>query len=324
MFYYIVLGGAFLTILFSTIVIYHFLFASRLAVMERLKIHTMGPGALQQQFDAARAKGFGGEFLHFSGMLGAMLSRRSNLKAIQQKLLRAHILMRAEEFIGLTIFCGAGLFCVTYLMTANLLIALLVGIVGFKIPGLFVNLKKAKRLNTLTQQLPEALQIVSSGLRAGYSFPQAMSVVSREMGLPIGEEFARVIWENRMGKPLEEVLQNLKERTDSDDLNLFITALLIQKQVGGNLAEILDNISHTVRERVRIKGEIKTLTAQGRLSAVIIILLPIAVAGFLMVMNPEYMLTLVQDTLGIIMLVLAIIMQFLGIIIIQKIINIEV
>ena len=127
-----------------------------------------------------------------------------------------------------------------------------------------------------------------------------------------------------MGKTLEEVLRNLGERNESDDLNLVITALLIQKQVGGNLAEILDNISHTIRERVRIKGEIQTLTAQGRLSAIIIIILPVAVAAFLMATNPEYMLTLVRETLGLIMLVFAIIMQVFGIMVIRKIIKIDV
>ena len=127
-----------------------------------------------------------------------------------------------------------------------------------------------------------------------------------------------------MGKPLEEVLLNLGERAGSYDMNLLINALLIQRQLGGNLAEILDNITHTIRERVRIKGEIKTLTAQGRLSALIIILLPVAVAAFLIVMNPDYMLTLFREPLGLIMLCLAVFLQIMGIFIIYKIINIEV
>ena len=114
------------------------------------------------------------------------------------------------------------------------------------------------------------------------------------------------------------------ERIDSDDLNLVITALLIQKQVGGNLAEILDNIAHTIRERVRIQGEIKTLTAQGKLSAIIIVLLPFAVAAFLAIMNPDYMLTLVQETLGLLMLGFAVVMQIVGVMIIRKIITIDV
>lgn len=319
----VVLGGAFLTVIFLCLGFYQMLFASRLSVLERLRVSTLSPAA-QQQSEAARAKGMQGEFLRFLGILGTALSRRTNLQSIQQKLLQAHILMRAEEFIGLMICSGMAIFILCYVLTGHLLLALPAGLAGFKVPDLVVGMKKSGRVNALTQQLPEALTIISNGLRAGYSFPQAMSVVGREMGPPIGEEFSRVIWENRMGKPLEEVLHNLGERTGNDDLNLVITALLIQKQVGGNLAEILDNISHTIRERVRIKGEIKTLTAQGRLSAIIIILLPIGVAAFLMFMNPEYMLTLVQDTLGLILLGVAVVMQIIGIFIIRKIVNIEV
>ena len=324
MLYFIVLGGAFFTVVFLVAGLYQYAFASRFSVLERLRVHAADSPSALQQTETSRPKGSGGEFMRFLGMLGTILSRRNNLKAIQKKLLKAHILMRAEEFIGLTIFCAAAVFILVFLLSDILLLSLVAGLVGLKIPDLVVDIKKNRRAEALTQQLPEALNIVSSGLRAGFSFPQSMSVVSREMDAPIGEEFARVIWENRMGKPLEEVLRNLGERNESDDLNLVITALLIQKQVGGNLAEILDNISHTIRERVRIKGEIKTLTAQGSLSAIIIIMLPVAVALFLMFMNPEYMLTMVQDILGIIMLVIAVIMQFIGILVIRKIINIDV
>lgn len=322
--YYLVLGGSFFTVFFLIAGLHRLLFASRYAVMERLRIHAeLSPGALQQA-EAAANRDFKKDFLRLLGTLGTVFPRRGNLDPIQKKLLKAHVLMRAEEFIGLTIFSAAALSLLVFFLSDNLLLGLAAGLPGLKIPDMVIEIKKNRRAETLTQQLPEALTIVSSGLRAGYSFPQAMSVVSREMPPPIGKEFARVIWENRMGKPLEEVLRNLGERNESDDLNLVITALLIQKQVGGNLAEILDNISHTIRERVRIKGEIQTLTAQGRLSAIIIIILPVAVAVFLMVMNPEYMLTLVQEPLGLAMLVFAVIMQVFGIMIIRKIIKIDV
>lgn len=320
----VILGGAFLSVVFLCLGFYYVFYAPRLAVLERLKVSTMSPAARRQK-EAAPARDMQGGILRFFGVLGTTFSRRrSNLQGLQQKLLQAHILMRAEEFIGLTIFSGVAAFVLLYLLTGHFLPALLLGLAGFKVPDLVVESKRKARSAAITQQLPEALTIVSNGLRAGYSFPQAMSVVGREMEAPIGEEFSRVIWENRMGKPLEEVLHNLGERTGNDDLDLVITALLIQKQVGGNLAEILDNISHTVRERVRIKGEIKTLTAQGRLSAIIIILLPVGVAAFLFFMNPEYMLTLVRDTLGLVMLGVAVVMQVIGIFIIRKIIDIEV
>ena len=323
----LILTSAFLAVFFMVTGVYCLLFASRIALLERLQKSTTGSSAVNQGKGPKNPwnRGFYQDFLGFLGTLGAgAFFRRQKLKDMQQKLLQAHIPMRAEELLGLSIFSGIALCCFAYLLAGNLAAALLFALLGFKIPSLYVELKRAKRLNLLTQQLPDALSIISSGLRAGFSFPQAMSVVGKEIGPPLGEEFSRVLWENRMGKPVEEALQNLGKRTGSEDLNLLITALLIQRQLGGNLAEILDNINWTIRERLRIKKEIKTLTAQGRLSAVIIILLPFAVAAILMAMNPEYMLTLFQEPLGLAMVVSAVILQLLGIFFIYKIVNIEV
>ena len=321
--YIFILCSAFTTTVLLTMGLYHVLFSPRLVMLKRLKINTAVPSD-PQQAETEKTKSAGEEFKRFLGLLGTMLGRQANTKAVQQKLLKAHILMRVEEFIGLTVFCSPAVFIVAYLLFKVLWPAVLLSLISLKIPDLYANIKKTGRLNSLTQQLPEALHIISNSLRAGYSFPQAMSVVSKEMAAPIGEELARVIWENRMGKPLEEALHNLGERVESDDLNLVITALQIQNQIGGNLAEILNNISHTLRERIRIKNEIKTLTAQGRLSALIIILLPLAVACFLMIMNPEYMLVLVHETLGLVLLGAAVLLQLVGILIIRKIVAIEV
>ncbi|HHX77511.1 MAG TPA: secretion system protein, partial [Firmicutes bacterium] len=166
--------------------------------------------------------------------------------------------------------------------------------------------------------------IIANGLRAGYSFPQAMDVVAREMEPPIAEEFNRVIRDNRLGKTMEEALKELTERNDNEDLDMIVTALLIQRQVGGNLAEILDKIENTIRERVRIKGEIKTLTAQQRMSAAIIVLLPFAVTGIIYLMNPDYIMTLFRQPLGLIMVAVALVFQSLGIFMIRKIVNIDV
>ena len=225
----LILAGTFLTVIFLILGLYALLISSRLAVLQRLQASTVSAHTWQQG-GATGGKGFSGEFLHFLGTLGKMLSRRRNLKKIRKKLLQAHILMRSEEFIGLSIFSGAALLIAVYLLTGGAVaVAELAALVGFKIPDFYDSLKKYRRINTLTQQLPEALTIVSSGLKAGFSFPQAMSVASREMGPPIGEEFSRVLWENRMGKPLEEVLVNLGESAGSYDMNLLINALLIQR-----------------------------------------------------------------------------------------------
>ncbi len=148
-------------------------------------------------------------------------------------------------------------------------------------------------------------------------------MVSREMAPPIGVEFARVLKEMNLGVTTEEALANLGERVVSDDLDLVITAVLIQRQVGGNLAEVLDSIAGTIRERIRLKGEVRTLTAQGRVSGLIIGVLPFALAGFIYVINPKYMMTLFTHPLGIAMVGYALVSMAVGMMMVWKIVNIE-
>ncbi|UNC93451.1 type II secretion system F family protein [Candidatus Contubernalis alkaliaceticus] len=323
MLHLLVLSVSFLTVVLFTVGIYNFLFASRLAVLQRLETYTLDEQAFEE-IEANRGEGIRRELLKMMGMLGKFFSRGSKMADLQITLIQAHMLMRAEEFIGLVLFFGAGVFFFIYLLMGNVWAASLIGLLSFKLPGIYINIKKNKRMLTLNLQLPEALNLISNGLRAGYSFTQAMAVVSREMQPPISYEFGRVLKENALGKTMDDALMNFSRRTDNEDIDLFITALLIQRQVGGNLAEILDNIGHTIRERVRIQGEIKTLTAQGRMSAIIIVALPIGVAAFISVLNPEYMLPLIQEPLGRIMIGMAALSQFIGIVFIRRIVNIEI
>lgn len=323
MLYFILMASSFLMVTFLTIALYYIIFASRVAVLQRLETSPADVNTLQE-IEEARGRGLKGELLNVLGIFGKILPGRSNLVHLQNKLIQARILMRSEEFLGLTFFTGIGVFILLYLITGSILLALPVGLISFKVPGIGVDMKKNKRMSALNEQLPEALTIISSGLRAGFSFPQAMSVVSKEMEPPIAEEFGKIIRENALGKTMEDALNNFSERTDNEDIEMFIMALLIQRQVGGNLAEILDNISHTIRERVRIKAEIQTLTAEGRISAIIIVVIPFAVAGFLSITNPEYMMPLIQTPLGLAMIGVGVVMQILGIIFIRKIIDIEV
>ncbi|MDO9574648.1 MAG: type II secretion system F family protein [Candidatus Contubernalis sp.] len=322
MLYFLVMASLFLTVVFLTVGIYNFIFASRLAVLHRLETYTLDEHIVEE-IEANRG-GVKRELLKIMGILGRIFPRRSKMADLQNQLVQAHILMRAEEFIGLVFLFGIGAFILFYLFIGDLLMALIIGLLSLKLPGMFIHIKKDKRMLTLNLQLPEALNLISNGLRAGYSFTQAMAVVSREMQTPISYEFGRILKENALGKTMDDALLNFSARTDNEDIDLFVTALLIQRQVGGNLAEILDNIGHTIRERVRIQGEIKTLTAQGRMSAIIIVALPIGVAAFISVLNPEYMLPLIQEPLGRIMIAMAILSQFMGIVFIRKIINIEI
>lgn len=194
---------------------------------------------------------------------------------------------------------------------------------GFFGPDLFVKFRIAGRLKAFNGQLGDTIALMANSLRSGYSMLQSMDLVARESPPPIGVEFLRVVREVGLGLSPQEALANLYRRLPSDDLDLLITAINIQYEVGGNLAQILDTIAHTIRERVRIKGEIQTLTAQGRVSGYIISALPPGLGVIVTIINPSYMNTMWAFP-WIIMPICGGILVFAGFMIIRKIVNIEV
>ena len=195
---------------------------------------------------------------------------------------------------------------------------------GFFVPRLVVNILKAQRLKKFNDQLGDTINLLVNGIRSGYSMPQAMETVGRDMPPPISEEFRRVTLEIGLGIALEDSLQHMLRRVNSNDLDLMITAINVAYEVGGNLAEILDIISHTIRERVRIQGEIKTLTAQGQITGYVLSGLPFALTGILYALNREYMGRMFTTTCGWIMAGVAIVIIALGFFAMQKITKIEV
>jgi tight adherence protein B len=211
-------------------------------------------------------------------------------------------------------------------------ISLLVGLlVGFFLPRFWLGRRKSGRLNAFNKQLPDTIMLIANALRAGSSFLQAIELVVRETRPPISTEFGRVIREVNLGLPFDQALENMVRRVRSDDLELMATAIAIQHQVGGNLAEILDSIAYTIRERVRIKGEIRTLTAQQRLSGYVVGFLPIALAGFLFVAAPGFMDPMFANPpavlglpAGVVILIFGGFMMFIGFMLIRKIVDIEV
>lgn len=318
----IIIIGASLSVFLLVTGVMLAIFSPRGAVLDRLGRSTAdGGGSLEGTKEKAGLKE---DILWVLGQLGRYTPGRGRVQEVRKKLIKAAILMRPEEYIGLTLLSGIGLYAIFLIISNSVLIGLAGGALGLILPGMVVNMKKNKRSAAMTEQLPEALNIISSGLRAGFSFPQALSIVNREMTGPLQVEFSRILKENRLGKPMDEALTDFLDRVENDDLELLVTALLIQRQVGGNLAEVLDSISHTIRERVRIKGEIRTLTAEGKLSAIILSVLPVAMALLLSVLNPSYFFTLVEEPLGIAMIVIALVMQLIGMMIIRKIVAIDV
>lgn len=243
---------------------------------------------------------------------------------IQKELIMAHILLKGEEFITISAICFLIFTIIFMIVFQKIFLGIPFGILGCIIPSFIVKRKKKKRIKVLNDQLGDAIVLISNSLKAGYSFFQSIDMVSKEMQPPISEEFLHLQKEINLGYTMELALENMSNRIDSDDLSLVIIAVLIQRQVGGNLAEVLDNIAGTIRDRVKIKGEIKTLTAQGRISGAIIALVPVALGLVLEFTSPEYIGLLFINPTGWAILGGAVFMQAIGIYSINKIIKIEV
>jgi tight adherence protein B len=256
-------------------------------------------------------------------ILFRLLAPRKLVEAAEQELLQADIPLRAEEFVIIQL--GAVFIPVILgsLLLNNTAVTILLALVGAFVPILFLKYAKIRRLKRFNDQLGDGLLIMSNSLRAGYSFLQTLDSLRKESLPPLSTEVSRALHEMKLGTPTEEALQNMTKRVKSDDFDLIVTAVSIQRQVGGNLAEVLDNIASTIQERLRIKGEVRTLTAQGRISGVIVGLLPVFLAGFLFIINPTYMAILFKHPLGLALLGGALISEFIGILLIKKIVNID-
>ncbi len=248
-------------------------------------------------------------------------------EGISKNLARADIKLRPAEYIAVMI--GSSL--ASGVVLAILARALAFGIVGLLlgvfIPGIYVGQAKKSRLRKFDDQLGDMLNLVVNGLRAGYSTLQAMEAVSRELPPPICDEFRRVVQEMQLGLTMEDALDHLLRRINSDDLDLVVTAINVQREVGGNLAEILDVISYTIRERVRIKGEINSLTAQGRATAWVISALPLGLMAILFLVNRPYMMEFFNPdtrTCGIPLLILGGLMIGSGFYIVQRMVKIDI
>ncbi|MDF1500336.1 MAG: type II secretion system F family protein [Anaerolineales bacterium] len=247
---------------------------------------------------------------------------------ISKNLARADLKFRPAEYIALVVISSIVIGMIGFIISGY---SIFFGIVsmafGAYVPQIYVKMAQSRRLKKFDNQLGDMLNLMVNGLRAGFSTMQAMEAVSRELPSPISDEFRRVVQEMQLGLPMEEALDHLLRRINSDDLDLVITAINVQREVGGNLAEILDVISYTIRERVRIKGEISALTAQGRATAWVISALPIMLVLLLFLLNREYIMQFFNPetrSCGIPILVVAGIMVISGFYASQKIVDIDI
>jgi tight adherence protein B len=245
---------------------------------------------------------------------------------IARELARADIKLKVSEYFILLFVLMGGLGLLSYLMAPSP-ISILIGVVaGYILPQVYIKTKQAQRLQRFEAQLVDMLNLMVSGLRAGYSTIQALEAVSSELSPPISEEFRRVVQEIQIGIPMEKALENLLRRVPSTDLDFIVTAMNVQREVGGNLAEILDTISETIRERIRLKGEIQTKTAQARTSATIVSLLPVLLSVYLWFVNRTYFMTFFANGLlcGILALGTAAMLVIIGYVVLMRMANIEV
>jgi tight adherence protein B len=215
-------------------------------------------------------------------------------------------------------------FIVTSFTSPWFLVRLAVGLLLGATPILYVYIKKQKRISRFEEQLPEAMDMLARSLKAGHAFTGGLQMVGQEFDDPIGTEFSKTLDEINFGVAYEDALKNLSSRIDSDDLKLFVISVIIQRTSGGNLAEILENIGRLIRERFKLKGHVRTLCAEARLSAYILVGLPFFIAIVIYFLNPSYIELLFTDPIGHSMLVFAGIMMTLGIITMKKMVNIKV
>ena len=260
----------------------------------------------------------------FQAVVGARFERTGQGTRLADQLARADLHLRPTEWVMVNagVAAGAALLAVARFGSP---IWLVVGaVVGYAAAQIFLRLRQARRSKVFATQLSPMILQVSGSMKAGYTFAQALDLVAKNMPAPMGQELGRVIREVQLGLPMGEALNRMVRRNNSDDLRLMLIAVQIQAQVGGNLAQILDTIEFTVRERVRIKGEIKALTGQARASGWVLIILPFAMSGILLLVAPTYFDPMLSKTPGQIILGVAGFMVLCGYAIIRKIVNIKV
>ena len=318
----IIFLAAFSALITFFIVILFFIYVNQVGstdIFYRLRRHYREGGLLDSENDNLLNKTY-----KFIKNISKPFATWNLAQFIEKKLRQAGIPLLGSEYIVIVLLGSAAIFAAAYMVTLEKRIAL---ICAFSLPLVVWTILLAlikQRRESFTEQLSDCLTTVANALRAGYSFQQAVDVVAKEMEPPISDEFARVANDVSMGISLDEALEQMARRVESSDFDLVVTAVLIQREIGGNLAQVLDSISDTIIERIRMKREINALTAQGRLSAVVLLLLPFFVGAFMYVFNHDQFILLLEEPAGQIALVVSLIMEVIGIFVIKKIIEIDV
>jgi tight adherence protein B len=254
----------------------------------------------------------------------ASISGRTFAAALQTDLARANLKLTVGEFLIVQVAAAAVIGMLAWLISGALFVGSIFGALGWFIPKIWLGRRQAGRLKAFNNQLGDTISLMSNSLRSGLSLVQSMEMISREAEAPISEEFQRVVREIGLGVGPQEALIHLGRRVASDDLELLIIAILVQFEIGGNLSRILDSIASTIRERVKLQGEIRTMSAQGRMAGWVLSGLPVAIGGLLMLIAPSYMGALFTPGPWLVLPVAGLIGVIMGSVVINKLVAIEV
>lgn len=263
----------------------------------------------------------------FTNLLKKINEKKSSeiKKSKTEKLLiSSDIGLSIEEFNAIRIILMMVITILFYFLFKNINLIFIIPVLTWIIPIILLKVKNKKRINLFETQLGDAISMFSNSLKAGYSFLQAVNSVAKDMPDPVSNEFKILLKEISLGVNVNDALDNLMSRVNSKDLSLMIIAIKIQRETGGNLAEILNNISETIRERIKIQGEIKTLTAQGRMSGLIIGSMPPVLGLIIFFINRQYISVLFNTSIGKVIILFAIVSEIIGLLFIKKIVNIDI
>jgi tight adherence protein B len=256
--------------------------------------------------------------------LDTLLRRSARVSAIQEALLQAGMKFRAGNFLALCVLFGVVVGIAVLILSKNPAIAWAALIVGSFLPYAVVSYRRQKRFEKIEELFPEAIDTLARAVRAGHAFTTALEMISNEISEPLASEFRKLYEEQKFGMPVRDALMNLTQRVPLVDVKFFVTAVMLQRETGGNLAEILDNLSYVIRERFKIQRQVRVHTAQGRLTMALLMAMPPTVVTILLVFSPEFVKPLFYDPIGHILLVVAITLQTVGYFVIRKIIKIQV
>jgi tight adherence protein B len=253
-----------------------------------------------------------------------LMARLPHTRDLQHLLEQADVPWRVGTFFLLTLGAAVAMGLAGFVVGRLWIIGVAAAAFGASLPYIYVKRRKTKRLEAFEEHFPEAIDLLGRAIRAGHAFSTGLQMVAEESPEPLAGEFRRVFEEQKFGLAIEDSLLALADRIDLVDMRIFVTALLIQREVGGNLAEILDKISYTIRERFTIQRQVRVYTAQGRFTGYLLAILPIGVGFLIFLLNQEYMMILFQNPTGRLMMTAAALLQIIGFFVIRKIIHIEV